>query len=66
MLDEATQQTLAQLYQRANPMRLLTEMRELVQDLKQMAILDPMTREILCRKSRVLEGEQLRQTKTAG
>ena len=66
VLDEATQQTLAQLYQRANPMRLLSEMRELVQDLKQMAILDPMTREILCRKSRVLEGEQLRQTKTAG
>lgn len=49
------QQTLAQLCERENPMRLIAEIDELLRGLERMAILDSVTKETLSRKSRVLE-----------
>jgi hypothetical protein len=66
VLDEAKQRTLKELYSRLNPLRLLSEIEEQMERLKRMAVLDPVTKEILARKKRVLEETLERETKTAG
>jgi hypothetical protein len=66
VLDEATRRTLQQLYEHLDPLRLLSQIDELLERLKRLAVLDPISKEILARKSRALEDVLAREHRTAG
>lgn len=55
VLEESMRETLHKLYDRLNPVDLLTEMHELIRRLRRMAIVDPITKELLARGSKLAD-----------